>query len=265
MKGVVFDIKRFAIHDGPGIRTTVFLKGCPLRCWWCHNPESQDIKSETDIKRIVLDGIPFEKHEQIGKLMSVEEVMEVLEKETVFYDESGGGVTFSGGEPLLQHEFLLEILQALSEKEIHTAVDTCGLAKQEAFESILKYTDLFLFDLKHIDQKKHKTYTGADNSLILKNLEFLVNNGAKIQIRIPVIGGINDSDEDMKAMLNYLKTFDGKIKDIHLLPYHSIATNKYNRLKKDNKLEGLKDFDKKDLIPIKNKFEAEGFKVKIGG
>jgi len=226
MKGVVFDIKRFAIHDGPGIRTTVFLKGCPLRCWWCHNPESQDIKSETDIKRIVLDGIPFEKHEQIGKLMSVEQVMEVLEKETVFYDGSGGGVTFSGGEPLLQHKFLLEILQVLSEKDIHTAVDTCGLAKKESFEGILKYTDLFLFDLKHLDKQKHKLYTGANNSNILKNLEFLVNNGARIQIRIPVIGGINDSDEDMKAMLNYLKTFNGKIRDIHLLPYHSFAINK---------------------------------------
>jgi pyruvate formate lyase activating enzyme len=265
MKGVVFDIKRFAIHDGPGIRTTVFLKGCPLRCWWCHNPESQDIKSETDVKRVILDGIPFEKREQIGKLTSVDELMEIIEKEAVFYEESGGGVTFSGGEPMLQNEFLLDVLKALSEKGIHTAVDTCGLAKKESFESILKYTDLFLFDLKHLDRKKHETYTGADNSIILKNLEFLVSKDAKIQIRIPVIGGINDSNGDMQAMLDYLKTFNGKIKDVHLLPYHSFAKNKYNRFQKENKLEGLKDFDKKDLVPIKKMFEADGFKVKIGG
>jgi pyruvate formate lyase activating enzyme len=265
MKGVVFDIKRFAIHDGPGIRTTVFLKGCPLRCWWCHNPESQDIKTETDIKRIILDGIPFEKHEQIGKLMSVGEVMEIIEKESVFYEESGGGVTFSGGEPLLQHEFLLEILQVLSEKGIHTSVDTCGLAKQESFEKILEYTNLFLFDLKHLDRKKHETYTGTDNSPILKNLEFLVDKDARIQIRIPVIGGINDSIEDMKAMLDYLKSFKGKINNVHLLPYHSFAKHKYNRFQKENKLSDLKDFDKRDLIPIKNLFEAAEFEVKIGG
>jgi len=265
MKGVVFDIKRFAIHDGPGIRTTVFLKGCPLQCWWCHNPESQDIKSETDIKKIILDGIPFERREQIGKLMNVDELMKVIEKESVFYDESGGGVTFSGGEPLLQHEFLSEILKTLHSKGIHTAVDTCGLAKKEYFENILNYTDLFLFDLKHLDARKHKHYTGVDNSLILNNLKFLLNAGANVQIRIPVIGGINDSNEDMKGMMDYLKTLNGKIKSVNLLPYHSFAKNKYKRFKKENKLIGLNDYKKKDLLPIKEMFEKAGFKVKIGG
>ncbi|OYT13869.1 MAG: hypothetical protein B6I19_02890 [Bacteroidetes bacterium 4572_114] len=168
MRGIVFDIKRFAIHDGPGIRTTIFLKGCPLKCWWCHNPESQDIKTFTDVKTIVLDGAPFEKQEEIGKLMSVEELLEIIEKESVFYDESGGGVTFSGGEPLLQHEFLLEILKALKQKNIHTTVDTCGFAKWEIFEQIIDYTDLFLYDLKHIDQKKHKLFTGADNKQMIQ-------------------------------------------------------------------------------------------------
>jgi pyruvate formate lyase activating enzyme len=265
MKGVVFDIKRFAIHDGPGIRTTVFLKGCPLRCWWCHNPESQDIRSETDVKNILLDGIPFEKHEEIGKLMSVDELLEIIEKERIFYDESGGGVTFSGGEPLLQHEFLYETLLALKTKRIHTTVDTCGLAKREVFEKIAGVTNLFLFDLKHLDKQKHKLYTGSDNSLILKNLEFLVSKNAKIQIRIPVIAGINDSDKDMKDILKYLKHFNGKIKDIHLLPFHSFAKNKYQRFQKENKLKDLKDFDKKNLIPIKMMFREQGFKVKIGG
>jgi len=265
MKGIVFDIKRFAIHDGPGIRTTVFLKGCPLKCWWCHNPESQDIKTETDVKRIVLDGVPFEKQEKIGTPMSVNEVMEIIEKESVFYDESGGGVTFSGGEPLLQHRFLLEMLSALKEKDIHTTVDTCGMAKREIFEKVAKYTDLFLFDLKHLDQQKHKLYTGADNSIILKNLEFLINQGANVQIRIPIIQGINDSDDALHAMISYLCKFNDKIKDVHLLPYHSFAKNKYQRFDKENKLIDLKEYDKKDLIPIRNRFEAEGFKVKIGG
>ena len=265
MKGIVFDIKRFAIHDGPGIRTTVFLKGCPLRCWWCHNPESQDIKTETDIKTIVLDGIPFEKQEEIGKLMSVSEVMEIIEKESVFYDESGGGVTVSGGEPLLQHEFLLEILMALKKKNIHATVDTCGLAKREILETIIAYTDLFLFDLKHIHPEKHKLYTGSDNSTILKNLEFLTQRNANIHIRIPVVAGINDSIGELQDMIDYLKSFNGKIKEIHLLPYHSFAKNKYQRFRKENKLKDLKDYDKDDLIPIRSMFESEGFIVKIGG
>ncbi len=220
---------------------------------------------DTDVKRIILDGVPFEKREEIGKLMGVDELMKIIEKESVFHEESGGGVTFSGGEPLLQHEFLYEILKALKEKGINTTVDTCGLAKREAFENIIDFTDLFLFDLKHLDQQKHKLYTDADNSPILRNLEFLVNKDAKIQIRVPVIDGINDSDKEMKAIIDYLKSFDGKIKDVNLLPFHSIAKNKYQRFQKENKLKNLKDFDKKDLIPIKVMFEEEGFMVKIGG
>jgi pyruvate formate lyase activating enzyme len=129
MKGIVFDIKQFAIHDGPGIRTTVFLKGCPLRCWWCHNPEGQDVGPEIITKNALLDGDEFEKIETVGKLMSVESVIEILQKETIFYDESGGGVTFSGGEPLFQPVFLTNLLKASKEKGFHTAVDTCGCAK----------------------------------------------------------------------------------------------------------------------------------------
>ncbi len=168
--------------------------------------------------------------------MAVDELLEIIEKESVFYDESGGGVALSEGEPLLQHEFLYQVLKALNENGIHTTMDTCGLAKREAFENIIDFTDLFLFDLKHFDQQKHELYTDADNSPILRNLEFPVNKDAKLQLRVPVIEGINDSDQEMKAIIDYLKSFDGKIKDVNLLPFHSIAKNKYQRFQKQNKL-----------------------------
>jgi pyruvate formate lyase activating enzyme len=252
MKGIVFDIKRFAIHDGPGIRTTVFLKGCPLRCWWCHNPESQDVKSETDVKKILLDGISFDKTEIVGK-------------ESVFYDESGGGVTFSGGEPMLQPEFLTRLLKASKQKGFHTAVDTSGFAKTEHFNEILGLTDLFLFDLKHTNDAEHRKFTGVSNDLILQNLSFLTENSAHIIIRIPLIPGINTYENEIGSMIGLLNTFDGKIKEVHLLPYHDIAKNKYRRFEKENKLINLPGLEKFQINNIKLNFENAGFKVKIGG
>jgi len=265
MKGLVFDIKRFAIHDGPGIRTTVFLKGCPLRCWWCHNPESQDVKSESDLKKILLDGISFDKTEIVGKLMSVEAVMEIVGKESVFYVESGGGVTFSGGEPMLQPEFLTRLLKASKDKGFHTAVDTSGFAKTEHFKEILGLTDLFLFDLKHTNDSKHKKFTGVSNELILHNLSFLTENGAHVIIRIPLIPGINTDKNEIDRMIKLLNSFDRKIKEIHLLPYHDIAKNKYRRFEKENKLINLPGLEKSQVNNIKLNFENAGFKVKIGG
>jgi len=265
MKGIVFDIKRFAIHDGPGIRTTVFMKGCPLQCWWCHNPESQDMKTETDVKKILLDGISFEKTEALGKLMSVDEVMEVLEKESIFFDESGGGVTFSGGEPMLQTKFLIGLLKASKVKGFHTAVDTSGFANTENFNEILGITDLFLFDLKLINGAEHKKFTGVSNELIIKNLRFLVENKALVIIRIPLIPGINNSENEVCAMINLLKSFDGKIKEVHLLPYHDFAKKKYQRFDKENKLINLPALEKSQIQHIKLSFEKAGFLVKIGG
>jgi pyruvate formate lyase activating enzyme len=265
MKGIVFDIKRFAIHDGPGIRTTVFLKGCPLRCWWCHNPESQDVKSEIDVKKILLDGISFEKTETVGKLMSVDEVTEILVKESVFYDESGGGVTFSGGEPMLQPEFLTGLLKASKEKGFHTAIDTSGFARTEHFKEILGLTDLFLFDLKHTNDDEHRKFTGVSNKLILKNLRFLCQNNAQIIIRIPLIPGINTEEKETVNMIELLNSFDGKIKEVHLLPYHDFAKNKYRRFEKENRLINLPVLEKSQINSIKLSFEYAGFKVKIGG
>lgn len=265
MKGIVFDIKRFAIHDGPGIRTTVFLKGCPLRCWWCHNPESQELQPETDIKIIQLDGKTFEQQRTVGKFMSVEEVMNEIDKEAPFYEESGGGVTFSGGEPLMQHDFLLELLKACKLRGYHTAVDTTGHVKTELLEKIMPYTDVFLFDIKHLDSEKHKEYTGVGNTLILENLRRITESRSKTVIRVPIVPGINNSEAHFSELKLYLESFGNKLKEIHLLPYHSMAKNKYQKFNKINKLSDLKDLSKSDLKPVRKFFEESGFKVKIGG
>ncbi len=263
MKGIVFDIKHFAVHDGPGIRTTVFLKGCPLRCWWCHNPESQDIKSETAAKKVVLDGIAFDQTETIGRLMEVEEVMAVLDKEAVFYDESGGGITFSGGEPLMQPEFLEALLRACKQRGYHTAVDTSGFTATDHLRSILPYTDLFLYDLKLMDAEAHRKYTGHGNKQILENLDALFAAGAAVIIRIPVIPGINDDDETTGKMITHLNS--GNVREIHLLPYHAFAKNKYRRFDKKNLLAGLEGMDHMALESIRKKFETHGFVTRIGG
>ena len=264
MKGIVFDIKRFAVHDGPGIRTTIFFKGCPLKCWWCHNPESQDIKSETDIKQVMLDGIPHEKRDEIGKLMTVDEVMEIVEKDAVFYDESGGGVTLSGGEPLMQAEFATAILKACKAKEFHTALDTCGFVSKDILGKTAEFVDLFLYDLKHPDAGEHFKFTNAALEPVLKNLKLLANLKKQIIIRIPVIPGINNQEENLLRFLEIIKSIGG-IQEVHLLPYHAMANNKYKRLSIENKLNGFKNLSKEDLLPTKQLFESNGFKVKIGG
>lgn len=265
MKGIVFDIKRFAIHDGPGIRTTVFLKGCPLRCWWCHNPESQELSPEKFIKKTTLDGKTFEQEKIAGQWMTVNEVMLEIDKEAPFYEESGGGVTFSGGEPLMQPEFLLELLKACKTKGYHTAVDTSGHAKTEFLENIIPYTDLFLFDIKHTNSSVHKFYTSVGNQLILHNLSTIAKSPAKIIIRIPVIPDINDSEEHFSELIHFLESFNGKLNEVHLLPYHSFANNKYEKFKKLNKVLNLKDLPRYHLFQVQQSFQESGFKVKIGG
>jgi len=265
MKGIVFDIKRFAIHDGPGIRTTVFFKGCPLRCWWCHNPESQKLRPEIDIRKIQLDGKIFEQERTVGQWMTVEEVMKEIDKEVPFYEESGGGVTFSGGEPLTQPDFLLELLMTCKAKGYHTAVDTSGHAKTEFVERIIPYTDLFLFDIKHLDLQTHRYFTGVGNRLILENLAIIAKSKSRIIIRIPVIPNINDSEAHLSELRQYLKSFSRKINEVHFLPYHSFAKNKYTKFHKTNKMSDLVDMKKTDLYPLVKSFQGDGFVVKIGG
>jgi len=265
MQGIVFDIKRFAVHDGPGIRTTIFLKGCPLRCLWCHNPESIDPLPVTSNKKIILDGQEFDRKEVVGTTFSVDQIMRVLKQDFIFMEESNGGVTFSGGEPTMQPGFLLEMLKACKFENLHTAVDTCGFAAQQVFSSLLIYTDLFLFDLKHQNSERHEAYTGKSNQIILDNLQYLLKAGKKVRLRIPVIPGFNDSQEDMRATLQLLRSFGSALDQIDLLPYHNIAQNKYKRFGINNLFKDVGPLNKEDLEEIKELFVSSGFRVKIGG
>jgi pyruvate formate lyase activating enzyme len=268
-KGLIFDIRRFTVHDGPGIRTTVFFKGCPLNCWWCHNPESHSCHPEESLKTLNLDGKKFSLKEMIGKWMSVDEVMSELRMDRIFYAESSGGVTFSGGEPLMQPEFLLELLKECKANSLHTTLDTSGYADQEIIEKMYSRTDLFLYDLKLMDDTDHIRYTGVSNKPILENLKYLIFQGKQIIIRIPVIPGITDTLKNIQEIKEFLSNLMKERRStsplkISLLPYHSIAKNKYARFHIDNKMKHLKDLTKESLIPIKKEFEAEGFQVKIG-
>ncbi len=230
MQGIIFDIKRFAIHDGPGIRTTVFFKGCPMKCPWCHNPESQKKCPE----RVANNG----KKEIIGVKRSVEEIIDEIEKEVVFYDESRGGVTFSGGEPLAQPQFLQALLKECRKRDIHTTLDTTGYVSPKTFKSIIDKVDMFLYDLKIMDDKKHIQCTGVSNRPVLENLKILSKKGKKVIIRFPVIPGITDTEENIKAVGTYVSSLKN-ISEIDLLPYHRIAEGKYRRLKKENMMKTM--------------------------
>ncbi len=263
--GVVFDIKRFAVHDGPGIRTTVFMKGCTLSCWWCHNPESWSLNPLCVSKNVKLDAHTFVENEIVGKETHIEEIIFQLKKEQIIMEESGGGVTFSGGEPLMQPLFLKELLEASKKEGFHTAVDTSGFGRQDDFKDILPFTDLFLFDLKLMDDQLHQKYTGVSNKLILENLKFLSEKGKKIRIRIPVINGINDSKENLKNSIKLLKNLN-QIEQVDLLPYHHIGKSKYERFGMKYRMPNQKEIEKNGNGNHKKPcLRNEGFKVKIGG
>jgi len=264
-KGIIFDIKRFALHDGPGIRTTIFMKGCAASCWWCHNPESQSEGVEKAIRRNVFDGCIFEEEENIGKKITIAEVMAEITKDLIFYNESGGGVTFSGGEPLVQADFLNEVLRCCLKQGIHTTLDTTGYAVQNIFESIMHKVDLFLYDLKFVDESLHQKYTGVSNENILNNLHLLVRNKKSIIIRFPVIPGITDSKSNIETLLSYIAEIKKNLLGIDLLPYHKIAGHKYAKLQKENLMSGTREPSKASLEKMKDIFEKTGLPVKIGG
>jgi pyruvate formate lyase activating enzyme len=251
--GIIFDIKRFAIHDGPGIRTTVFLKGCPMRCPWCHNPESQNKFPEH---------IKGNKNNVIGEEKTVTDIMHEIEKEVLFYEESRGGVTFSGGEPLEQAEFLDALLDECKKNEIHTAVDTTGDVPPDIFNSIIDKTDLFLYDLKIMDDSKHIKYTGESNRFTLQNLKTLSQKGKRIIIRFPVIPGITDSEDNIKAVGMFISSLRN-IREIDLLPYHRTADSKYKRLERKNKMRKIMPPTDKSMNEVKRLFEKYTRNVRI--
>ncbi len=265
MKGLIFDIKRYAVHDGPGIRTTVFFKGCPLSCWWCHNPEGIRKEPEEVVTVQKMEGKDFPVRETVGLWMTVEELMAVINRERVFMEESDGGVTLSGGEPLWQGDFLEDLLLACKREGYHTAVDTTGHTSRKNLQKILELTDIFLYDVKHMDDAEHLKYTGVSNRQILENLTFLAAEGKDLYIRIPVIPGINDGEENTEKTLRFLQGLNGAVKEVDLLPYHALAAHKYGKFGMEYRMAGVSEPGEKEMEKLKGSFERAGFKVKIGG
>ena len=299
----VVNIQRFSVHDGDGIRTTIFFKGCYLNCWWCHNPESQSFAPEPMINPEKCTGCTACEHacphhaihmedckqctdrskceacgkcvdfcvnnarEVVGKQYTVQELVKEVEKDYMFYEESFGGVTLSGGEAMAQDmEYMVELLKKLQRKGFNITIDTCGYAPQKNFEAVLPYVDTFLYDIKLMDDEKHQKYMGQSNQLILDNLKYISDNGARIYIRIPVIGGVNDNDEEMEAILSYLKENQIAVAQVNLLPYHDIASSKYERL--DEKYKGEEFYVPSNdyMEALKETFQKHGFQnTKIGG
>jgi pyruvate formate lyase activating enzyme len=264
MKACIFDIKRFAVHDGPGIRVSVFFKGCTMSCWWCHNPEGIKPEVEDYTKEIILDGKVICETAKAGEWITLEDLMKEIEKERIFMDESGGGVTFSGGEPFFQPEFLMAALRECKARSIHTCIDTSGTTTEQWIRQAASLTNLFLFDLKLIDEEEHKKYTGSSNKNILRNLKTLIELKANINIRIPLIPGINDHPAQINNMIGYLLKLNG-ITNVDILPYHHFARNKYKRFNRSNRLNGIPKPNESKLEELKIQFENAGFNVKIGG
>ncbi|MBC8314839.1 MAG: glycyl-radical enzyme activating protein [Bacteroidales bacterium] len=272
-KGLIFDIKRFAVHDGPGIRTTVFFKGCPLACTWCHNPESRSPEPEKSTKHISLNGITFEKEEIAGREMTIKGLLHEVERDRIFFEESGGGVTLSGGEPLFQIDFCMELLQALRKREFHTALDTTGYTTGKEIRQITPFVDLFLYDLKLMDDETHQQHTGVSNKQILENLKYLLEEGKNVIIRVPVVPGITDTQSNIRSIINFLEPMHTSIPpylptslpDVHLLPYHTTAKNKYRRFHMNESMKPEVSVNKEKLTQLKREMERAGFKVKLGG
>jgi pyruvate formate lyase activating enzyme len=266
MKGLIFSVKKYSVHDGPGIRVTFFMKGCPLNCHWCHNPEGLSPFRE-NIKQISKIGErEFVEDRTAGEYYGVEDILQIVKKEEIFIRQSGGGVTFSGGEPLMQSDFLLETLQACRSNGYHTAVDTSGYAEANDFLKILKHTDLFLFDIKHLDEQRHIALAGTSNRLILSNFSLLLNAGKEIIIRFPVIPGHNDQPEHLVQMKSFInQNRKDNLKKLCLLPFHKTGASKYHRLGLEYNMEGVEQPSAERMLELKNYFSETGIKVKIGG
>ena len=266
MKGLVFNVNRFAVHDGPGIRVTFFLKGCPLSCFWCHNPEGIFPEPEMVLQRNRIGEREFSHYERMGREFSVSDVLSILDSEKIFIDSSGGGVTFSGGEPMLQHQFLLETLEACKMNGYHTAVDTSGYFAADYVDPVMRNTDLFLFDLKHMDPGKHTEFTGVSNIQIFSNLRRMLEGSTDILIRIPIIPGFNDDKDHLISLKQFLaEIYTERMKGINLLPYHRIGITKYSKLGKEYKMNGVNQPTQERMLELKELFSIEGLTATIGG
>jgi glycyl-radical enzyme activating protein family len=298
----ITSIQKYSIHDGDGIRTTVFFKGCPLTCVWCHNPETQTFQKQTmhniekctncaacinacpnhaiDIKDSVVTD--FEKcttcgncidycvlnlREIMGSEYSIDELVKCIRQDEMFYEESGGGVTLSGGEVMTQNmEHIEALLKALTRIGISVNIDTCGYAPYLNFSRILPYVDTFLYDLKIMDAQKHQAFVGTDNQLIFDNLKKLSNDGAKINLRLPLMREINGNQEEMQAVIHFLVSNHIQVTKINLLPYHNTGSGKYNKLGKEYKGMHLHAPTKEELEEFQSLFMQAGFhNTKIGG
>jgi len=265
IKGLVFDIRRFSVHDGPGIRTTVFLKGCPLDCSWCHNPEGRSTSPEKIPGKLVFEGKEYAREEIAGTMMDAEEVVQEVLKDRIFYETSGGGVTLSGGEPTFQAVFSLDILSRLKRTGIFTAIDTCGYTDHENMIKFADVTDLFLYDIKLMDEQAHIRHTGISNGTILSNLKFLTDSGKHVMIRYPVIPGINDNVGNLTSLSSFLLSLKNPPQEIHLLPYHALGASKYARLGRKNPMPEQFGISQEKLMSMSEQLQQKGFKVRVGG
>jgi len=255
--GMIFNIERHALNDGPGIRTLVFMKGCDLRCPWCSNPEGQNRLPE-----IIFKEKNSQETEVVGYPVTPQELFDEVVRDEIFYRHSGGGVTVTGGEPCLQPKFLKLFFKICNDNNIHTAVETSGFVSPQNIQNVLPVIDLFLYDLKHFDSEKHKKCTGFDNHLILRNLEHISASEKEIVIRIPVIPEFNYSITEIQMMVDYVKDL-GTIKKIDLLPYHSLGISKYYRLKRTYGLDKLKSLSLHDMKELKNKLKPYDIEINI--
>ena len=255
-KGRIFNIQRFSIHDGPGIRTIVFLKGCYLRCAWCCNPESQRYEIET-----MTEG---GKTKTVGRDVTVAEIMPEILSDLPYYRRSGGGLTLSGGEVLAQADFARDLLRAAKESGLHTAIETAASLPFTEIEKLLPYLDLVMMDIKHMDPEKHREYTGVDNSLILANAKTLAASGVELIIRTPVVPGVNDSDADIRKIAQFARSLGG-VREYHLLPYHRLGSDKYDGLGRRYSLSEIQPPSKEKMAHLLSVAEESGLKCQIGG
>lgn len=255
-KGRIFDIQKYSIHDGPGIRTIVFLKGCALRCRWCSNPEGQ----KYDIQTMMFGG----KEKIVGRDVTVREVLEEIKKDMPYYARSGGGVTLSGGEALLQPAFGIALLRACHDAGINTAIETTGFQKFEIISEYLKHLDYVLMDIKHMDSVKHKAFTNQPNELILENARKIAESGVDLTIRVPVIPGFNDQPHEISAIASFAASLPN-VKHLHLLPYHRMGEDKYAGLGREYTLAGIPPLDPNDVKPLLEVAKKSGLICQIGG